>query len=253
MTLDTNTNQPQKNRLSISLDSRIIILLLLATIAGMLAMWRPWNSSRGSDRTIKVTGEAKVRAVPDEFVFYPSYEFKNPDKTAALKELTAKTEDITNKLKGLGVEANKIKTNSSGFDQPAYHKPDTKEATYYLSFTITLSNRDLTQKVQDYLVSTNPSGQVSPQPSFSDAKRKELESQARDAASKEARSKAEQSARNLGFKVGDVKAIEDGGGFGDVYPLMKEADMTMAPSTRLAVQPGENELNYSVTVTYFVR
>lgn len=250
----SDTINPQnKNSFRLSLDYRIIILLLLAVIAGMLIAWRPWDKAGGGERTVKVTGEAKIKAEPDQFVFYPSYEFKNADKSVALKELSAKSEEITNKLKELGVEASKIKTNSSGFDQPVYNQPDSKEATYYLSFTVTLTNRDLSQKIQDYLVSTNPSGQVSPQPSFSDTKRKELESQARDAASKEARSKAEQSAKNLGFKVGDVKSIEDGGGFGDVYPIMQEADMAAAPATRLGIQPGENELNYSVTVTYYVR
>ncbi len=54
------------------------------------------------------------------------------------------------------------------------------------------------------MVTTAPTGQVSPRPNFSDAKRKELESKARDEATKDARAKADQSARNLGFKVGKI-------------------------------------------------
>ena len=104
-------------------------------------------------------------------------------------------------------------------------------------------------------MTTLPTGAVSPQASFSDAKRKELESKAREMATKEARAKAEQSAKNLGFSVGAVKSVNDGVGFGDVYPLAAESSARdiAAPTSKLTVQPGENELTYQVTVVYFIR
>jgi SNF2 family DNA or RNA helicase len=43
---------------------------------------------------VSVSGSATLKAEPDEYVFYPSYEFKNADKTAGLKELTAKSEEV---------------------------------------------------------------------------------------------------------------------------------------------------------------
>jgi uncharacterized protein YggE len=119
--------------------------------------------------------------------------------------------------------------------------------------TITVNDKALTQKVQDYLVTTSPTGSVSPQTTFSEAKRKELESKARDEATKDARSKAEQSAKNLGFKIGKVKSVEDGSGFGGI--VLREG-LTMASdskATSLSVQPGENDLHYTVTVTYYLR
>lgn len=254
MALENNT----KTRINLSLDYRIIVLMLLAVIGGMLFTWKPWDAARNnSTRTIEVTGEAKISAEPDEFVFYPSYEAKNADKQVAINELGKKSEELVAKLKGLGVSDAKIKTDSSGYGggdtYPGYPEKQ-QDPTYTLRLTVTVGTRELAQKVQDYLVTTAPSGAVSPQPSFSDAKRKQLEGQARDNATKEARAKADQSARNLGFKVGSVKSVVDGVGFGGITPLQRAEKSDAATATpQLSVQPGENELQYSVTVVYFVK
>jgi len=115
----------------------------------------------------------------------------------------------------------------------------------------------MSQKVQDYLLTTKPSGQVSPQGSFSDAKRKELEDKAREQANKDARTKAEKSAKSLGYRLGRVKSVEDGAGFGGPIMLEGRAGGISASDgdniKMLKVQPGENDFNYTVTVVYFVR
>ncbi len=253
------TDQQKPKKFQLSLDYRVIVLVLIAVIVGMLMVWQPWQAqSQSTDRTISVTGESTVSAEPDEFVFYPSYEFENADKAAGLAELTKKSDEVVNKLKELGVPDSKIKTQSSGYNYGWYYDESEKLNHYTLTLTVTLDNLEQAQKIQDYLVTTEPSGSVSPQASFSDAKQKELESRARDEATKDARAKADQSANNLGFKVGKVKSVSDGTGFGDVMPMTREASMDAATSSeeakpQLTVQPGENDLNYSVTVVYYVR
>lgn len=245
-------------KLNLSIDLRIIILVLVLVIIGMLVMWRPWHKAVSSDRTVKVTGETTLKAEPDEFVFYPTYQFSSSDNQTAINNMTQKSDELVAKLKALGVPDSKIKTSSNGSDYIKYGDGG-REPSYFLSLTVTVDKRELAKQVQDYLVTTAPTGSVSPQTDFSKAKRKELESKARDEATKDARAKADQSAKNLGFKVGKVKSIEDGSGFGDIYPLMKgaalatDASSTPEATTRLSLQPGENELSYSVTVTYFVQ
>lgn len=223
----------------------------------MLFAWRPWNASKTSDRTIDVTGTATVSARPDEFIFYPAYEFKNVDKDAALEQMTAKGNEVVAGLKNLGVEDKDIKTNSDAWAYPTAVRGEggSNETTYTLRLTVTVRNDELAQKVQDYLVSTTPTGTISPQATFSEAKRKELENQAREAAITDARSKAEQSAKNLGFKLADVKTVNDGSGFGTYSifnGLIAEARDNIA-STSLPIRPGENKLTYSVTVTYYIK
>jgi uncharacterized protein len=247
-----NTNK----RLNFTLDYRIVSLLLLAVIAAMFLLWRPWQDNISADtRTIKVSGEANLTAEPDEFIFGPAYQLRDEDQQAALDALTVKSEEITAQLKELGVPDTKIKSDSSGYETYALRgDEDSGTPAYTLRFTITVADRELAQKVQDYLVTTSPTGSVSPQATFSDQKRKQLENTAREDAIKEARAKAEQSAQNLGFKLGTVKTVEDGTGFG-VFPYAADiaTDSTAEASKSLELQPGENELSYTVTVTYFVK
>jgi uncharacterized protein YggE len=251
-----NTSAPKSTGFTLRFDYRILIAILLLVIIGMLALWRPWSVSHVSDRTIEATGDAKLTATPDEYTFSPSYEFKNSNKQQALAALTAKSDKIVAKLKSLGVADSKIKTNSSGYDYPIYYDTTNTTATYTLSLTITIDDKSLAQKVQDYLVTTAPTGAVSPQVDFSDTKRKQLENAARDQAEKDARSKAQQSAKNLGFKLGAVKAVKDSTGFDNTpYPLMSGTNFDASGTSKesLPIQPGENDLSYSVTVTYYVR
>lgn len=249
------SNNSAKNKFNLSLNLRVVVVILLAVVAGMLAIWKPWDSAPNNDRVIEVTGDATIKAEPDEYVFYPNYQFKNSDKDVALKAATKQSETIVSKLNELGLSDSQIKTNTSGYDYGYYYDPDTKQATYTLSIEVTVTAKDMAQKVQDYLVSTEPTGAVSPQANFSEAKRKGLESEARDKATKEARAKAEQSAKNLGFKLGKVKSVNDSGGFFP-YPIYRGGIDTLESedkNSQLAVQPGENELNYSVTVVYYLR
>jgi hypothetical protein len=219
----------------------------------MLLIWKPWSAVGADARTVSVTGEATVSAEPDEYGFYPTYQFTDDDRDAALATLTKKNEDVVSGLKKLGVEDSRIKTNSSGYDLPSFRgEPEGGgKPTYTLSLTVTVADKDLAQKVQDYLLTTSPSGSVSPQATFSDNKRRELENQARDEATKDARAKAEQSAKNLGFKLGKVKEVTDGSGFG-VFPS-RDGATTAEDKAQLTIQPGENKLTYSVSVVYFVK
>ena len=169
------------SRMSLTINLKWVVLLLLVLIVGMLAAWKPWVA-KASDRTIEVTGQAKIKAEPDEFVFSPAYDFKGSDKAIALKELTAKSNDIVAGLKALGLNDDQIKTDSTGYDFPYYLSEKDTNLTYSLRLTVTVDDKDVAQKVQDYLLTTGPTGSVSPQANFSDQKRKELENQARDEA-----------------------------------------------------------------------
>lgn len=255
--MDNSSQKP--NKLNFSLDYRIIIVLLLVIIAGMLAIWKPWsvNSKTSTDRTITVTGEATVKAEPDEYLFYPSYEFKSTSKEAALSEQTTKNQEIIDGLKSIGLDESDIKNRSSGYGTYWNNSGDT--TTYTLQLTITVSNKELAQKVQDYLISTNPQGQITPQANFSESKRKDIEAQARDLATKDAKSKADKSADNTGAKLGKVKSIQDGSGFGGVNPLIYEGgaeDSSLDSTTSknsLSINPGENDLSYNITVIYYLK
>lgn len=245
-----------KVNISLSLIYKSVIIFLMLIIVVMLAVWMPWSRNSES-RTISVSGESTIMAEPDRYIFSPNYEFKNKDESVSLNQQSEKSNEIITKLKGLGVKDSDIKNNSSGYStgQMSPVSPD-DDTIYNLSLTITVSDKDLATKVQDYLVSTNPEGQVTPQAGFSETKRKELENQARDMATKDARAKAEQIAKNTGAKLGKVKAIQDSGGFGGVVPILyneKAVSDSVAGRESIQIQPGENELNYTISVSYYLK
>ncbi len=242
--------------LSAGLSGQLPLVLALLIIIGLLALWQPWQANpSSSDRTITVTGEAIVTAEPDEYTFAPSYQFSGSSAQTALAAANEKINSIVDKLKSLGVPDNKIKSDTSGF-QDYYNQ---RTSTYYASVSVVVDNKALAQKVQDYLLTTTPDGSVTPQADFSKAKRKQLTDSARDQASKDARAKADQSAKNLGFKVGKVKSVKDEpdtsffepcGGRGICAGVNSAAtdSVNTAP-----IHQGENDLTYDVTVTYYLR
>ncbi|HZM64660.1 MAG TPA: SIMPL domain-containing protein [Candidatus Saccharimonadales bacterium] len=238
----------------LTLDFRWVAAALFLIIAIMIMLWQPWLGPQSDTRTIEVTGDATITATPDEFVFYPTYQFENSNKSTALTALSSKSGEIVAQLKTLGVPENKIKTSSTGYDLPAATKTQ-DVTTYTLQLTITVAEQELAEKVQNYLLTTAPTGSVSPQPTFSESKRKELEKTGRDAAVNDAKAKAIATAKNLGFHLGRVKTVSDGSGFGYVPYESKITTPTdnSATQPQLNLYPGENSLPYRVTVTYFVR
>ncbi|MBA3757328.1 SIMPL domain-containing protein [Candidatus Saccharibacteria bacterium] len=243
--------QQSSNKMKMNLDFRLLSIILLIIIVGMLALWQPWNdSSSSSRRKITISGEATVKAEPDEFVFNPSYNRKT------LTEITTLTQEIISKLKSLGVTDKQIKTNANSYDKPELISPTpVPDGSSTITFTITLSSKELSQKVQDYLVTTDPSGSITPYPSFSTQKRKQLEDDARSKAIADAKSRANKTAAGLDAKIGKVIEVKEGNLGGGVYPLydIAEGRDGASSSKSLPIQPGENELSYSVEVVFELR
>jgi len=239
--------------IKLAVDLRIICVLLLLVIGVLVYFLAPWESK--TSRTITVSGEATTKAEPDEFQFNPTYQKKGTDRAATQQELIAKVNEVVAKLKEIGVEESSITLASSTYDN--YYNDGTNEITSN-TLTITISDKELSQKVQDYLITTAPEGQISPYASFSTAKRKELEEGVRSEAVADARKKAERTVSELGQKLGKVVSIADNQG-GISMPFMGHEGGVMAMDTAgvsrssLAVLPGKQDVSYTVEVTYEIR
>ena len=244
-----------KNKLNISISWTIVSLLLVLTNITTVILWKPWNSTSAVTRKVSVSGEAKIKAVPDEYVLSPYFEFANADRIKATEELTKQGATITAKLKELGVKDEQIKSSTTGYDRYSYAPTDTLANTLQLQYTITVSDKDMAQKVQDYLLTLKPKGQISPAAQFSETKRKELETQARDKAIADAKTRATKTAEQLGAKIGKVITISDGSSYGGGPIAISGMASTMEAKldttvSSLPVQVGQDEFNYTVSVEY---
>src|SRR5258708_4749256 len=159
-------NPQKKAIISSSKLLQLVCAALIIALGIVMLLWKPWQVSvKASDRIISVTGEATVTATPDQYIFTPAYQFSDPVSQTALTNLTTKSDEITTKLKALGVASSAIKSDSGGYTNGVYIPIQNKggQTTYSLNFTITLTDKTLAQKVQNYLVTTAPTGSVSPE------------------------------------------------------------------------------------------
>jgi len=248
--------QASKKQFIVSLDYKTLAMVLLGlyliTVGIMLYLWQPWSTSPADARKITVTGESTIQSEPDEFQFNPTYNITSDTRDGAIQKAADKSTTVVAELKKIGVEDKDIKIN--GYSQDWYYDENDKNHTS-VNITITVSDKDQAQKVQDYLLTTEPEGQITPWPTFSDSKSKELETQARTEAVADAKLKAQASADELGIRVGKVLSVSEGSGFGD-YPIAYMQDEMMVgtdsakASRSIPIQPGEDEYRYNVTVVF---
>ena len=209
-----------------------------------------------------MTGNTTLTAVPDEFVFYPTFSLKGQDEAQLKEDLNETVTEVIATLKALGVEESKIKLTAYSSGEQylvAIDRTGSRTNTSVTaSLTIILDSQELAQQVQDYLQISKAEGQLTPFAQFSEAKRQELESQARAGAIEDARAKANQSAELLGLRLGRAITVSDLSGF-DFYPLAEgrgaqtTEDSVTSDSSSLPVLPGENEFNLSISVVFSLK
>jgi len=247
-----------KQSINLKINAWIVCAVLLIANLVTLGFWQPWVDNSVSDRTIVITGSTTIEAEADQFVFSPYYQKEGTDKAAINTELSNLSTTIVAKLKELGVEDSAIKTDVNSYDYAIYYGGPVDEGTATLYITVTIRDKVLAQKVQDYIVTTSPAGSITPQISFSTAKQKTLETQARDAALTDARSKAEASAKQLGASLGKVVTVTDNT-YGGVTPMpwmmdagtkSSDSSISSGAESSYSIQPGLNEYSFSVEVTY---
>lgn len=249
-------NSSQKTYRGIVWFNIINLLLLAGIFLSVLMFWQPWDQAvTANTRKITVTGTATVEAEPNQFQFSPRYTKDSTD------EITKLNDQIVATLKNIGVEDSQIKNNASRYGSTrAYYIVETEDGKdeTTLSLTITVDSKDLAQKVQDYLITTNPSGSITPYASFSTTKEKELQDKARGNAIKDARKKAQQTADGLGVKIGKVITVSEGSsgggcGYGSICPVALDSvasNEVGETKASITVQPGTDEYTYSFTVVF---
>lgn len=249
-----------KQSITIKFNLWIIVAILALSNLITLALWQPWNGFGASNRTITINGTTTIEAEADQYTFTPYYQKTGTDSNKINNNLSSLSKTIVEKLKKLGVSDSSIKTDVSSYDYGIYYYDDSSNVSGTLSVTVTLKDKALAQKVQDYLATTSASGSISPQISFSITKQKELETQAREEALTDAKTKAEATAKQLGVTIGKAISVNESTS-GGVTPLPWLYDAVKSnsgsseepatdTSSSYTIQPGLNEYSFSVEVTY---
>lgn len=250
------TKKAEAPSFTIKLDLKAVVVALVVLNLITIFMWKPWQDNGAPDRTISVSGDAVVEAEPDLYKFNPSYNIEADSQEAVLEKATAKANEVIDGLKDIGVEEKDIKLDASSYGNWWYDETeDVSRTSVYIS--IDVDNKEQAQEVQDFLLTTDPEGQITPWPTFSEEMQDELEIEARELAIADARQKAEQSAKELGLSVGKVVSVNEGYAYGGIDVAYAEVDVArnddISKVSSLPIQPGENEYNFSVTVVFEIK
>jgi uncharacterized protein YggE len=236
----------KSKKLSISLSWKTLSVVLLVVLAGLTYYTKPWESKNTSTRTITIEGEASIKRVPDSFVFNPSYEADSQEA------INAKTTEVVDKVKELGLGDAGIQTQVSSYEEYGTNGPSgTYKHTVYL--TLSVEDKELAQKIQDYLATSGAVGSISPTVGFTKPTQRALKDEATAKAVEDAKARAALTATNLGVKLGDVIKINEPENF-DAYPIATyDSSMSMEGGKSLPINAGESEYNYTLSVEFGIR
>lgn len=200
---------------------------------------------------ISVTGEGKVKVIPDQALV--TVGFQNSGKDA--KEVKTLNDEVVDRvikfLKKSGIPATDYKTtNVSLYKSYDYDK---KKYNFQASQSLSITLKDLS-KYDDIMMGLNDAGVNSIQGvEFKSSKMDDYERDARKKAILDAKQKAQDYVSVLGQKVGKALLITDNSQSYIPQPMYKGNMMAMqsdaaAPRETLAV--GELEVNTNVSVTF---
>lgn len=210
--------------------------------------------------TITVTGEGKVTAVPDiaQLNFGVTTGVQTTAKAASDKIATDMNKVLA-AVKALGIDDKDIKTQSF-YLQPTYDYTDGRQRLrgYEATQSLDVKVRDL-DKVGDVLTAATDNGANQANGvNFTIDKPESKKDEARTQAIADAKTKAEELAKQLGQSLGDVQSFNESGN-GYYPPVMYMAKSEAygmgggADSAAVPMPAGEQDITVNVTITYELR
>lgn len=236
-----------KPRARTGLSLALAAAAIMATAAGA----QPAPAMRQAGTLLTVTAEGRSTRVPDIAEVSTGVVTTAPTAAAAMRDNAARMTAVVEAVKKAGVADRDIQTSGLNLS-PQYRYENNAPPVltgYQASNTVSLRIRRIadTGKLLDALVAVG-ANQING-PNFVVDQQEAALDEARVAAVKTGRSRAELYAGAAGLKVKRIVSITEGGGFDPgPRPMLKAAMMDSAASTPVA--PGEVALTVNVTMTF---
>ena len=200
-----------------------------------------------------VSGTGKVTMIPDIAIVSLGVRAQGATVTRVQQELNTKMNGISGAIKKLGIDEKDIKTSYYNISPTYDYSGSTQRVTGYeatSNLTVKVRKIDTVNAVID--AATNQGANEVGGVSFDVDDKEKAESQARDLAVKDAKSKATAAAKAAGFKLGRVINYSEGGN-AVPRPMMYESAKSLpiagggAPTQ---VEPGSSEVSIDVSMSY---
>lgn len=225
----------------------IVIAAGLAAAVALAGVGRP-DTARGSApdaRSVSVTGTASVQAVPDQAGFSAGVATDAATARSALAANATKAASVIQALRSAGVAKADLQTQDVSVSPRWNDRGEQNGFTAHTSVQVHVRDVRRAGRLIDAAVgagATETSG-----PSFERGDRDALYRSALKDAFAEARLKAATLAGEAGASLGPVLRIEESSALPEPMPLEMRAP---AAETATPVEPGKQEVQASVTVTF---
>ena len=204
---------------------------------------------------LEVVATGEVTRVPDLAVIQTGVVTRSATATGALEENARRMERVRAALRRAGVEARDIQTSSVNLS-PEYRYAENQPPQlvgYQASNTLSVNFRDIRNsgRILDALVAEG-ANQISG-PSLTIDKPEAALDEARARAVAAGRARAELYARTLGMQVVRLLSLSEAGSFGAPPPMPMAVMQAGARDASSRIDPGEQRLQVSVTMSFELR
>lgn len=200
------------------------------------------------EHRITVTGEASIERAPDMASFSIGVTTVGANASEALKANSTEIAAVIARLKEAGVSAGDLQTVGLSIN-PNWDSSKSSAPNQITSFTasntlmVTIRKLDTLGDLLDKTISDGANTLYGVQ--FGLADNRPVMDEARKAAVKDARAKAELLAEAAGLKLGKIVGISEGSGYGGPAPMFRAEAAAAAP-----IEQGQVSTTASVTITY---
>lgn len=253
--------------ISFSIIFTLIALFVYTKVAGPIPFSVTSVTTQQSE-AFSVTGEGRSSIKPDKATVRLGVVADGATADIAKNKMNEVINKVTTEIKALGIDEKNIKTENlnvyedynnirvmptekNGTTTPP-QDPNSKATSYRANTTLVVSAGpiDLANKVID--VGTNNGINQIGGVQFDNTDKTAAENDARVKAVADAKAKAEMAAKTAGFKLGKIINYSEGNsGGGPIMYAAKAGDSATQNSTT-QLNPGENEVVISVTLSYEV-
>lgn len=204
----------------------------------------------GTRLDIDATGE--VTRVPDLAIITAGVTTRSATATAAMQETAAKMARVRSALEAAGIADRDIQTSNVSLN-PEYRYADNQPPQltgYNATNQLTVRFRDLAQtgKILDALVREGANQIDGPNLTIDQPEQALDEARAKAVAA--GRARADLYARSLGLRVVRIVSVSESQQNVPIQPLMRMAVAAAAPPTPTNIEPGEQKLQVTLSMTF---
>ncbi len=203
-----------------------------------------------------VSGTAEVTAVPDTATVSLGVNKTSPTVEAGKEEVNKIINQVTNDLKNLGVDDKDIKTTNYSVNPNYDYSQGAQKINGYsinANLQVKLKSVEKANNAIDIATKDGATNVGGVQFVIDDEKQIELENQARKEAIKKAKTKAASIARDAGIRLGRIVDVQENGSGNQppiMYDRMSADQKSFAPSEPTQLNPGENKVTSTVSLSY---